>query len=274
MTFLTGLRRRSEEVAHLFASTRAYSNELAAPETVIQSVLRIHKQPLKPSCVGETITEIDEAVDGIAKSGVDTWLDSRRRQGDLFNPNVGTDFAHGIASLCGRGCSAYVPGEETRPREEDVRLPTLGQDEAADDDRQDPKAEHKTLTTNRHAQACDALVRGLGLAHGGPINDMFMALERDEVIEPKHVAGDEGHERRIFGYVKERGLYLEQESYDLDFAGVTLPRGLIVPAFSYCGISVPAGPLANDLFLPGAAWLSPEAYALSWDSDTLKIKTA
>ena len=272
MNRLTGLRRRSEETQHRFAAERAYHYELAAPETVIQSVLRVHDQASKPSCVGQAVSSCEESIVGRWASAVDLWTDAKRRQGSAGNPLDGTDSEHAIESLRMRGCSPYVTGEDTRSTDEDVQLAELGQELAADDARQDPTAEHKTLTSNRTGQAVDALMRGLGVVHGGAVNDAYQALRRDEVIEPADVMGSDGHERRIFGYVKERGLFLELNSWGATWSGVTLLKGFIVPApFTFGTIVVPAGPLTNALVLSGCAWLSPEALALSWDADAIRI---
>ena len=265
----TGLKRRHPDVALRYAVTRRYSEILRPPSTVFQSVLWIRDQGRRPSCVGQSFASAVEAFQGYRVSAVDLWTDARRRDGTLAHPDEGTTSESAIESLIHRGISPYVSGEDERPIVLDTELCALGQELAADDARLSPQAEHHVLTSPE--QAVDALLRNLGVCHGGPVNDLYQGLQRDEVVRPKHLTGNAGHERRLFGYIASYDLFLEANSWG-PWAGITLLAGFEVPqAFQYAGLVVPAGPLERAIVLPGACWLSPEGLMASWAVDSIAV---
>lgn len=274
MNRTTGLRKRSEETRRRFAAERSYSGALLSVATVFQPLFITHNQKLKPSCVGQAWTGRIEAHLKRRLSGDDLWTDARRRQGDLNNPDVGTDSEHAIASLVNRGVSDYVPGEDDRPTSEDVKPPTLSQEEDADDHRLDAAAakNHQVIDAPRRAALSDALQRGKAVCTGGGVTNNYSSLQTNQVADETMLDPNaDGHEEGVLAYIapedsrfpKEwRDCAIYQNSWDEDWGGVILP----------CDITCTDGTFyAAGTLLAGCALVPMSLVDKQWDMDTLDV---
>jgi hypothetical protein len=275
LTLKTGLRHRSG-LGALAAKACRYHSDAIYDRTVFQDVHRIHRQPMKGSCVGEALTGRIESSLNVDLSGVGLWTDARRRQGDLLDADTGTDFDHAIASLIHRGVESYVPGEETRSVEEDTQLAELSQELQADDRKFSIDVERFSIPCSGTALStiADALANRMAVVFGAGVRYAYETLGKDEIATPDMLnSPSNGHEQGIVAVIagddrgfpeEQRGTFLIQNSWDVTWGGYTLP----VSVRCADGTRLPAGTV-----FPGCVLATRETIIGLWDIDAFQIVT-
>jgi len=274
MISVGGLKRRLEETVKRFEIDRPYSSSNLLPvKTVFQTVMFLHDQKQNPSCEGHSHASGIEQKTGWKVSGVDLWIDARRRQGDLGNAAIGTESAYVIESVIRRGVSPQVAGEDDRPSSENVRMPSLAQELAADANRVSIDAVHRQISSNRVACAFDALQRCFSVTFGTGVRDGYGTIGVNEIVGIDNLSADapDGHSQRLVG-----GIAPDDERFPAEW------RGCFILASSWAGhggILMPCSvPQINGQmirageFLPQRILIRPEVIETAWELDALEIR--
>lgn len=233
----------------------AYRGAVAVVETVFQPVARIRDQRTTPSCVGQAVVAAAHALLGFDGSGINVWIDSRRRDGNLDRADYGTTAETAIASLIGRGLDPYQDGEESFHPSEYRHMPSLAEEMAADDVRLKPTVERFITTgtiAKQRLQIVDALKSGKAVLWATGVKEPFFSLDFGQVATSDHIGADyNGHQMRIFGYHAGLDLFAVQNSWSEDFAGLEF----------------------EDREFPGCCWVNAiHAIGLQWDTLIVDMK--
>lgn len=274
----TGLKRRAPLTQMRLLVRNAYVRKADGGNevTAFQAVLRVHDQQ-KGSCVGDALTGRIEPHIGYALSGVGLWTDARRIQGNLNDPDTGTDFLTALKSLQTRGVEQYVPGEETRSIEEDIRIAPLEEELQADDVRISVSAEHRVIPAGDGAfvSVCDAVQHNMAVCSGMGVRPKFDRVSWGQILDGSFVDDPfrNGHEMGIVATiagddsrfpVEHRACFLLQNSWGKGWGGYTLP----------CDVRSTRGELLpKGTRFPGAALVRKSALESVWDIDALQIAT-
>lgn len=208
MTRATGLLRSTDAQRAAIRPFRAAPGApLSFDMPVQQPLARIIDQLNLPACVGAALCGCAEAILGDEPhlSWVRLWTDARRRDGNLFDPTVGTWFSSAMKSAVQRGFDPEEPGEATSLVEQTE--PDDLDSELAAYDRRQTNAERWRIPTGDLDAVVEALAAGMGVGIGGGVKTPyfnFFARPRpsgdpDVVLTDAALGGNaNGHEQRIF----------------------------------------------------------------------------
>ena len=247
----TGLTRRSPETTAKFLGSRMYSRRASPPSTVIQPVVFVRNQENKGSCVGQAVNAcIDAVAGGVYGSAVDTWIDARRREGNLAAPN-GTRSEFAIESIMERGVSPFDTSQDVQDPSLDVQLPALDSELAAYD-RRVQVTDHMVVPVPRRDDIISALHASYGVVFGAGVTDCYFNPPNNTVLDSTYIGVDyNGHEQRIFAYFADLDAFGVQNSWGADWCW-----------FTYGGRT-----------FHGCTLVNPTAIDLAWDVDVLNIHT-
>jgi len=221
--FATGRQPHSPQQLANLREKHAYVGAAIVAETIVQPIARIRNQRSTPSCVGQACAGAIHALIGFDGSAINLWIDARRRQGDIDNPDDGTTAETAIESLIGRGLDPYEDGEESRSAADYSQMPALAAELAADDHRISPVAERYIVTgtvAKQRLAIIEALKAGHAVLWATGVKDPFFGLTFDAVADSNFIGADfNGHEMRIVGYDATSDEFLIQNSWDKDWCG-------------------------------------------------------
>lgn len=260
MTRTFGCLPRSDRAKSAFMCGAPHEDTQAAPYgSVVQRIAFLRNQRMKGSCVGQAVTSYVDAsgVLDIYASGVDVWIDARRRQGNIEGVLDGTRSEYAIESLIYRGVTEWSPNDDIQPIEEDARLPGLAQELQADAHRL--AVQHYTLPQNgrRSIAIRQALQENRGVVFGTGVSESYCDLPYNHVVTPRELDPrytDRGHEQRVFAYFDELGLFGVVNSWGI-WGGFTL-----------------SGNYAGNY--PGCCLVEPTCLENAWDVDILSVTRA
>jgi hypothetical protein len=234
---LTGCNREPRPRSLALRITKKYLG-VAEELTDVLQLIYPRVQRSTPSCVGQAAGACVQGILCIDASGIQIWKGARRRDGNLYDASVGTWVTSAIAEMTQRGIADRIPGEET-DEAHFTDAPDL-KDELQAHDRRLPKLLDHHVTDGPWEVQRDQIVHALhderGVIWTTGVTERLMDHPANVLVDPSEVGVDyNGHAMRIAGYVRGGDLFIVQNWWGTDWAGVValgrqLPGCCLVPA--------------------------------------------
>lgn len=221
----TGCNREPWDRSRELRYQKRYIGASVPLADVFQEVQRIRDQESTPSCVGQSLAAAYHGLLGFDASATDLWTDARRRDGNLYNGNVGTWVSSAIASATERGLSPFVKGDESNEKAHTGRDDLSG--ELAADDRRMHRVWAHHVTDGDVEQQREAIVHALtadrAVIWTTGVGRELYDHKANVLVDDEEVGyNSNGHAMRVAGYCASVDCALVQNSWGRSWAGVVV----------------------------------------------------